>query len=487
MTQELSLAAVPGHFARLKPDTVAVISTAGTLSWRDLDLRTNRMARALQAMGVRENDLVTLALPNDAGFVEAIFAIWKAGATPQPVSWRLPAAELAGIVELANPPVVVAGPEIKTDGRPPVSVDDLLAACDDDRPHPDRVARHANALTSGGSTGRPKLIVSNNPAVVQPGTIAAWRVEPDSVTVIPGPLYHSGPWGVLISTLTAGAQAVILPRFDAEEVLAAIERHRATWLYQVPTMMGRIWRLPDEVKARYDISSLRTVFHLAAPCPAWLKEAWIGWVGGEVLMELYSGTEGIAVTVISGTEWLAHRGSVGRLLRGEMMVVDAEGQQAAPGVHGEIYLRPSPGDTLPYHYVGAEPRARDGGWESLGDMGWFDAEGYLYLGDRRTDMILMGGANVYPAEVEAALEEHPLVQSCAVIGLPDEDMGNRIHAIVQPRPGLDLDDLARTLGERLVGYKRPRSFELTDEPLRDESGKVRRTQLRDQRIAAGAR
>jgi bile acid-coenzyme A ligase len=433
---------------------------------------------------VTENNLVTVALPNDAGFVEACFAIWKLGATPQPVSWRLPAAELAAIVQLADPPVVIAGPDIAPAGRRRVSVADLLAASDDDDALPEKIATYANALTSGGSTGRPKLIVSNVPATTQPGTVAAWRIDSANISVIPGPLYHSGPWAGVFCTLMAGGHAVILPRFDPEDVLEAVARHQANWLYQVPTMMGRIWRLPDAVKARHDISSLRTVWHLAAPCPAWLKEAWIGWVGGEVLMELYSGTEGLAVTIISGTEWLAHRGSVGRLFAGEMKVVNADGRTVPPGVHGEIYLRPSPERGQTYHYIGAEPRAQPGGWESLGDMGWFDDEGYLYLADRRTDMILVGGANVYPAEVEAALEDHPLVQSCAVIGLPDEDMGSQIHAIIQPRPGLDLDDLARHLGERLVGYKRPRSYELTDQPLRDESGKVRRSRLREQRLPA---
>ena len=484
MTDLISLASLPARFTAERPAAIAVTSVSGDLTWGDLDRRTNRIARALGALGVRENDFVTLALPNDACFVEAVWGIWKLGATPQPVSWRLPPAEVASIVELANPPVVIAGPDIHVVGRPRVSVADLLAASDDARPLPDRVAIHANALTSGGSTGRPKLIVSNEPAAVMEGKIASWRVGSDSISVVPGPLYHSGPWGGAFTTLMAGGRLVVLPRFEPEAVLEAVATHRATWLYQVPTMMGRIWRLPDEVKAAYDLSSLQSVWHLAAPCPPWLKEAWIGWVGGDVLMELYSGTEGIAVTVISGTEWLAHRGSVGRVVSGEMKVVDTDGATVAPGVHGEIYLRPSAERGVPYHYVGAEPRSQDGGWESLGDMGWFDAEGYLYLADRRTDMILVGGANVYPAEVEAALGQHPLVLSSAVIGLPDDDMGNRIHAIVQPAPGLDMDDLQRHLAGHLVSYKRPRSFELTDEPLRDESGKVRRSQLRDARIAA---
>lgn len=484
MADPISLASLPARFAAERPDAIAVTSVSGDLTWGELDRRTNRVARALEALGVRENDFVTLALPNDAGFVEAVWGIWKVGATPQPVSWRLPPAEVAAIVELAKPPVVIAGPDIQVAGRPRVSIDGLLAASDDERPLRDRIATHSNALTSGGSTGRPKLIVSNEPAIVVETRMASWRVSSDSISVVPGPLYHSGPWGGAFTTLMAGGRLVVLPRFEPEAVLEAVATHRATWLYQVPTMMGRIWRLPDEVKARYDLSSLRTVWHLAAPCPPWLKEAWIGWVGGEVLMELYSGTEGIAVTMISGTEWLAHRGSVGRVTSGEMKVVDANGQTAPPGVHGEIYLRPAADrGGMPYRYVGAEPRAQPGGWESLGDMGWFDEEGYLFLADRRTDMILVGGANVYPAEVEGALGQHPLVLSAAVIGLPDDDMGNRVHAIVQPAPA-SISRTATASGGASVSYKRPRSFELIDQPLRDDSGKVRRTQLRDERIAA---
>jgi bile acid-coenzyme A ligase len=253
-------------------------------------------------------------------------------------------------------------------------------------------------------------------------------------------------------------------------------------------MMGRIWRLPIETRAQYDVSSLKTVWHLAAPCPAWLKEEWIHWLGADVIMELYGGTEGIATTVITGSEWLTHRGSVGRVgLGGIMAAFDSEGRELPIGETGEIFMKRAENMPLTYRYVGATARTLPGGWESIGDIGWFDQEGYLYLADRRSDMILVGGANVYPAEIEAALDEHPLVQSSCVIGLPDEDLGNRVHAIVQPRPGLTVEDLQAHLAERLVIYKRPRSFELVNEPLRDDAGKVRRNALRDERVAKATR
>ena len=188
--------------------------------------------------------------------------------------------------------------------------------------------------------------------------------------------------------------------------------------------------------------------------------------------------------MIDGNEWMAHKGSVGKpLALGEMKAFSPDGTMLGPRETGEIFLRRDPSLPPSYRYVGAEARTLPGGWESLGDIGWFDEDGYLYLADRRTDMVLVGGSNVYPAEIEAALDEHPLVASSAVIGLPDEDLGNRLHAIIQPRPGLDLDELNRHLAERLVTYKRPRSFELVEENVRDDAGKVRRTALRDERIA----
>jgi len=192
------------------------------------------------------------------------------------------------------------------------------------------------------------------------------------------------------------------------------------------------------------------------------------------------------VTIITGAEWLEHRGSVGRVTVGEMKAVGEDGRDLPPGEVGEIYMRRPEGAPPTYKYLGATAKTIEGGWESLGDIGWFDADGYLYLADRRTDMILVGGSNVYPAEIEAALEEHPAVQSVAVIGLPDEDLGNRVHAIVQAKEAVTPDQLKAHLAERLVSYKQPRSFEFVDEPLRDDAGKVRRSALRDARLQTEA-
>ncbi|TYL71133.1 AMP-binding protein [Bradyrhizobium cytisi] len=470
--------------AQMTPDIPAVSCSEVTLTCEQLEARANRIARALEGLGVKVGDLVTIGLPNGVEFIEASWGVWKLGATPQPVSSRLTNVELRAIVDLADPPVVIALPGMEVDRRR-VTVEDLLALSDDERPLWPRVAPALKAMTSGGSTGRPKLILSNSPGLTSaaPADQGGWRIRAAETMLIPGPLYHAVPFSCALEGFINHAHVVLMPRFDPEEVLAEVERRRATWIYLVPTMMNRIWRLPEEVRGRYDVSSLKTLWHLAAPCPPWLKEAFIRWLGPEVIMELYGGTESQAWTTITGSEWLDHRGSVGRVMVGEMKAVDLDGNEVPVGKLGEIYMRRLEVSPAPYQYRGATARSLPGGWESLGDIGYFDADGYLYLADRRTDMILVGGANVYPAEVEAAIDEHPLVLSSAVVGLPDEDMGSTVHAIVQARPGLTADTLLAHLEQRLVGYKRPRTFEFVDEPLRDDAGKLRRTKLRDERIA----
>jgi bile acid-coenzyme A ligase len=294
------------------------------------------------------------------------------------------------------------------------------------------------------------------------------------------PLYHGAPFMFSMLCLVLGGKVVVMQRFDASEVLRLAERWDVSWLYLVPTMMHRICRLGEEVRKSYSLPNVRVVYHLGAPCPPKVKEEWIQWLGPDRVMELYAGAEAQAATVITGRDWLAHRGSVGQVRIGRMKVTDSDGCELAPGEIGEIWMR-SEGEAATYRYLGASARERNG-WESLGDMGWFDEEGYLYLADRQSDMVLVGGANVYPAEVEAALAEHPLVLSSCVIGLPDEEYGNRVHAIVQIDGEVSDYELHSHLEARLVPYKVPRSYERTSEPLRDDTGKVRRSELRQQRL-----
>jgi bile acid-coenzyme A ligase len=468
--------------AAARPDFPAVTCGGRTISRGELERRGNRMARDLVARGVGVGDFVTVALPNSIDWFVAYSGCWKVGAVPQPVSAKLPPRELAEIVALAESKVVFgAEPESLPDTVClPVgyeSPDDL-----DDAPVPDAVSPAWKAPTSGGSTGRPKLIVSGDPSVVDDEAPAAFGLQRDGCLVMPGPLYHNGPAVWSCQSWLAGSHVALLERFDAEATLAAIDKHRADVVYLVPTMMKRILRLPDEVRLAFDLSSLRAVWHLAEPCPMWLKEAWIDWLGPERIWELYAGTEAQAVTVITGPEWLEHRGSVGRPTSGEFKVTDIDGNPLPVGEMGEVWLRNNR-DAATYHYKGAEARTMDGGWESLGDMGWFDADGYLYLGDRMQDMILSGGANIYPAEVEAAIQEHPAVKSVCVIGLPDEDKGSTVHAIVEVDAGaLTEQELLTFAAERLAKYKLPRTIEFVDTPLRDEAGKVRRAALRAERM-----
>ncbi len=301
--------------------------------------------------------------------------------------------------------------------------------------------------------------------------------------VVPAPLYHNGPIVWSCTALLGGSHVVLLPRFDAEVTLDSIDRYGADTVYLVPTMMKRIWRLPEEVRDSYDLSSLRAVWHLAEPCPQWLKQVWIDWLGPDRIFELYAGTEAQTATIITGTEWLAHRGSVGLPPPGTVIICDLEGNELPAGQEGEVWMR-SPRERPSYRYIGATARTRDGGWESLGDMGRLDEEGYLYLGDRLQDMILTGGANVYPAEVEAAIQEHPAVSSVAVIGLPDEDRGSIVHAIVEADPDVvSREELLAFVAQRVAHYKVPRSMEYTDQPLRDEAGKLRRSALQAERLS----
>lgn len=466
------------RLAAEEPEAPAVTFRGRTRARGDLARRSNQLARRLIDLGVGVGDIVTIGLPNSATFYEATLAVWKVGAIPQPVSSRLPPPELAALIEVADPKLVIGLDPGRN--RPWLAGNDPIDGIDES-PVPPATSPAWKAMASGGSTGRPKLIVTTTPALVEYVAPAGplLRIGPRETFLCTGPLYHNGPFLFSMTALFQGGHVVVMDRFDASASLELVEHYRVTYIYLVPTMMSRILRLPEEERLGRDVSSLRTAYHLAAPCPPHVKHAWIDWVGADVVAELYAGTEGQAATVIDGTEWLAHPGSVGRVAMGEMRVLGPDGEQLPAGSVGEIWMRPAD-DRSTYRYVGASARARDG-WESLGDMGWFDEDGYLYLADRATDMILVGGANVYPAEVEAALEEHPAVLGACVIGLPDEDYGNVVHAIVEVRGDVNDDELRSHLASRLVSYKLPRTFELTSESLRDDAGKIRRSALREAR------
>ncbi|MFV0281091.1 MAG: AMP-binding protein [Rhodoblastus sp.] len=479
----IPMADVPRWYAQRKgADSLAIVHGDAQLSWGALERNANARARVLMHKGVKPGDFVAVGLPNSNTFYETTFAIWKCGATPCSLSYRLPRGEAAAILELLRPSLVVGGEDDwSVQNRLPADFD-TQGFSDEGIDSP--IARYWKAMTSGGSTGRPKVIVDHQPACTDPK--APPLVMHEGVRLLnPGPLYHNAPFIISHSALFEGGLLVGMKKFDATEALDLIARWRIEWVNFVPTMMSRIWALPKAEREKFDVSSLRVVFHMAAPMPMWLKEEWINWLGAERVYELYGGTERQASTIIPGTEWVKRKGSVGRVENGLVKVVDDDGRELPAGETGEIYLKSMEGVDATYHYLGAEPKRDKDGWESLGDIGRIDKDGYIWLADRRSDMILRGGANTYPAEIEAALMAHPDIASCAVVGLPHPDLGSSIHAVLQLRDGADANALVAALPKFLDNLlsrpKHPESYEISDEAVRDDAGKVRRTMLRDER------
>jgi bile acid-coenzyme A ligase len=463
------------------PDAVAVSCDGVVLTRRELDLSSNRMARAYQERGVKQGDMVSIMLPNGIEWYIATIATWKLGAVPQPLSPFPPARERDQVLGVAQRALVVGIPDGQLDCpsvSPGFEPDAYLA----NSPLPPAVSPSFKAPTSGGSTGVPKLILSGSSSAIPPEAARAFFLEKDDVVLIAGPLYHNTYLTLSALGLLLGCHLVVMPKFDAAEALRLVREQRVSFVPTVPTMLHRMVEVIDANPDDADLSAVRMLWHTGAPCPQWLKKRWIDLVGPDRLWEIYGGTELQAFTMIRGTEWLEHKGSVGRVAFGEMRVLDEDGNERPSGEVGEIFMRPPPGAGPTYRYLGATATSIDG-WDTIGDLGYFDAEGYLFLSDRRTDLILVGGRNVYPAEVEAALLEHPAVATCAVVGLPHDDLGSVPHAVVQLRGEALEDELQRHLGERLVSYKVPRTYDFVDQPLRDESGKVRRSRVREEAMA----
>jgi len=469
--------------AKENPNRIAAHVGQNHITIGDLESRSNQMARVYLSYGAGLDDIITLAIPNSIELLVATLACWKVGARPNPVSSSMPAPELRSLVENGMPKLVLwdgdselGYPTLPSNFTPSSDVSDgrleLPASPAGER-----------ALASGGSTGTPKLILPAGKAVYNPNGVLSFFAT-KRATVVPGPLYHAIPFSETWQGILRGVTVVIMRRFSAEEFLALIEKHRADHLFVVPTMMLRVWRLPEETRLKYDISCLETVISGAAPLPAWLMHAWIDWLGPDVMNEAFGPSERIGGTFITGKEWLEHPGSVGRPVSFcELKIFDEKGNECPTGDMGEVYFLPNAGAGTTYEYRGANPERRSDGWETVGDMGYVDEDGYLYLGDRRSDMILVNGRNIYPAEIEGAIEKFPNVRSCAVVGLPDENGELFAHAIVDCAPGsVDVNKLRPFLSEQLIGYKTPKTFEFADEPLRNDAGKVRRQALREARL-----
>lgn len=473
--------------ASAAPDEPAVTCDGVTLTRSELDRSTNRLARAYAERGVGVGDYVTMVLPNSIEWIQAAVACWKLGAVPQPLSARLPDAELRGLLDL-RPPALLVGrehaeiPSLAMGFTPDSTLSDAAL--------PEAVSPVWKAMGSGGSTGRPKLIESGGDSRIPAAIGYGLGAQEGDTTLVPIPLSHNTGFTTATIALLMGHHLVLMSRFDPHEFLRLITDHRVTFLTTVPTIMQRALPVYHADPGSYDLSSLRRFWHMGAPCPPAIKEAWIELLGPEAVWELYGGTELQALTFISGDQWLTHRGSVGVVVAGEMKVLDDDGNPCPPGVVGEIYMRPGPGSAPTYRYIGVEAKSRDG-WDSLGDLGYFDEDGFLYLSDRRVDMFTVGGRNVYPAEIENALSAHPEVLSCLVVGVPDPnagDLGQVPYALVHTADGSTLDEAAVKdfLRERISSYKVPPTpdfIEFVGAPLRDDAGKARRSAVRDQVMA----
>jgi bile acid-coenzyme A ligase len=490
--QAKSFGARIAELTRLHPDRAAIVFSpqhgADTeIDWRRLDEESNRLARMMADRGARVSTMIVVSLPNSVEHYLAAIAAWKLGACILPLNPKMPVKEREQLLDIAKPSLIVGVPGEAR--RPHLSAEELnMRTGFSAEPLPNCVSRPGKAIASGGSTGRPKIIVDPSPWAKKPGQWpeaigSSLGMRSAQTQLVAGPLYHNGAFVWSHMGLFEDHSLVLMERFDAARFLDLLERYRVNFGFLVPTMMQRIARVPG-VEAR-DFSSVQGFFHAGAPCPPWLKRKWFDLIGAEKLYEMYGATEGVGFTIIRGDEWLQHPGSVGRPYNSELRILDGEGRELPPGETGEIFTRFAFASILNYEYLGAAPaKTTPDGFVSVGDMGWVDQNGYLFLADRRTDLILSGGANIYPAEVEAALTEHAEIADVAVVGIPDEEWGRTVHAIVQPvEMGTppSVGDLDRYCRERLTAYKVPKSYEFIERLPRNEAGKLRRSDLAKER------
>jgi long-chain acyl-CoA synthetase len=462
----------PSYTAIVEPDGRAI--TAGELA-----ARAHRLAHGLRARGLARGDSVAAILPNCAAFLELYLAATEIGLYLVPVNPHLARAEIDHIVADCDARVVV---------RDPRAVEEIAAGQPDAPPE----GRRAGAVMTytSGTTGRPKGVRRPLPdAPPEPIAealslfLALFGIGPrDGVHLVVAPLYHTAVSSFATKHLDLGHTVVLMDRWTPEGMLERIARHRVTATHMVPTQMRRLLALPDAVRARADLSSMRHAIHSAAPCPVELKRRMLDW-WGPTIWEYYAASEG-GGTVASPADWLAHPGTVGRAWPiSRIEVRRDDGGACAPGEVGTVFLSMGP-HRFAYHKDEAKTAATwSGDFFTVGDAGWLDADGFLYLTDRKSDLIISGGVNIYPAEVEAVLAEHPAVGDVAVFGIPDDDWGEQVKAVVEPAAGDGdaalAEELRRFCRERLAGFKVPRTFDFTRALPRDPSGKLMKRRLRD--------
>jgi long-chain acyl-CoA synthetase len=506
----------PGTHAATTPDKPAVVMAGSgeTLTFRELEDGSVRLARYLYDAGLRRGDVVALVADNSPRVFEVYWAAQRSGLYITAVNHHLSAPEAAYIVRDCGAKALIVS----------AGVAGLAAAVGDQVDVPVRLSyggaipgstaytdydtalagipaepladqpRGADMLYSSGTTGRPKGIKPSLPErrIDEPGdTYIAlfgpmYGFDDDSVYLSPAPLYHAAPLRFSATVQALGGTAVIMERFDPEGALAAIEKFRVTHSQWVPTMFVRLLKLPEAVRSRYDVSSLKVAIHAAAPCPPEVKQAMIDW-WGPVLHEYYSSTEANGITFIDSAQWLDRPGSVGRAGLGVLHVTDDEGKELVTGEVGTVYFER---DERPFEYhndpdrTAAAQHPEHENWTTTGDLGFVDADGYLFLTDRKAFTIISGGVNIYPREIEDVLVGHPSVLDVAVIGVPDDEMGEAVKAVVQPAPGVEggpalEKELIEYVRGQIAHYKAPRTVDFTDFLPRTPTGKLVKQQLRD--------
>ncbi|MGQ0432934.1 MAG: AMP-binding protein [Microthrixaceae bacterium] len=514
----------PGSFAATTPSKPAVVmaSTGESITYAALDAEANRLSRVLRAAGLQPGDHVALCLENHPRFLPILWGAHYAGLYYTAMSSRLTTEEMAYIVNdcgaeafitsahkaTAAADLVNQMPRAKVrlmvdgaiDGYEPY--EDVIAAASSDPLDEERVEGQ-DMLYSSGTTGVPKGVkvplpgtpLGDAPDPVTALTQLLFHASSESVYLSPAPLYHAAPLRFCRAIHRIGGTVVVMEHFDPEQYLALVERHRVTFSQVVPTMFIKMLKLPAEVRAAYDVSSLDAVVHAAAPCPVAVKEQMIEW-WGPIIHEYYAGTEGNGFVYTGSEDWLAHRGSVGKALIGTLHIVADDGEEVGPGEPGTVYFEGEAASTFEYHNDAEKTKdsrdAKGRGWSTLGDVGYLDDDGFLYLTDRKAYMIITGGVNVYPQEAENVLSMHPKVEDVAVFGVPNDDFGEEVKAVVQPATGVaGTPDLERELiaycKEHLADVKCPRTVDFRSELPRHPTGKLYKRLLKDEYWADAGR
>ena len=507
------------HAARTPDKPAIVMAESGeVVTYAALDAASNRLAHLLHARGLRWGDHLALCLENGPHYLAVTWAAQRSGLVYTPINFHLTAEEVAYIVADCDARALVVGaglaemataltPQLADHVTVRLAVGGALSGYE---PYEDGVAAQpatplaeelegSAMLYSSGTTGRPKGVapahqrtpIGQGPPILQAFS-ALYGIDGDAVYLSPAPLYHAAPLHFCMSVLRAGGTVVVMERFEPVAALAAIERYRVTHSQWVPTMFVRLLKLPPAERTRHDLASHRVAIHAAAPCPVPVKEQMIAW-WGPIVLEYYSSTEGIGATVIDSAAWLAHKGSVGRALSGTIHILDDDGRELPVGEAGRVFFEPAAPVAVAYHKDPAKTatlrNAR--GWASVGDVGYLDADGYLYLTDRKDFMIVSGGVNIYPQEIENLLVTHPRVADVAVFGVPNDEMGEEVKAVVQPADMADAGpalahELQAFCRQHLARYKCPRTIDFAPELPRAPTGKLYKRRLRDQYWAGRA-